>query len=425
MGAQSPFFSPDSKQIAFFASGQLKRVPVDGGTPLTVCEVESPNGPHAGGGTWGENGIIVFAPAFGPGITLWHVPAAGGRAAPLLSLARDEWAQRWPQMLPDGRAVLYTAEDHPGDVNDANLVVQLLPAGERKIVLRGGYHGRYVPSGHLVYLHDGALLAVPFDLPQLRVTGPPTPLLHDVTSTTWTGGSQFSVSANGTLVFLPGKTTRGKSVQAIDRAGRVTATWADPANWFNIHLAPDGRRFSMEIFAGGTSDIWIYEWDRGTATPLTRHPGDDMKAVWSPSGGSLVFNSNRAGPPRSVYWQRANGIGDPQRLTNSETSQWPVSWHPSGRFLVFEQRNPETGWDLMILPMGGDDVSGWTAGTPAAFLNTPRNEKEPNFSPDGRWVAYQSDEMGRDEVYVRPFRAGGNGWRISTDGGSFPVWSRT
>ena len=163
-GAESPFFAPDGEQIAFFAGGKLKRIAVAGGAPVTVCEASTTGGGPAAGGAWSADGTIVFAPGRGPGVTLWRVSAAGGRAEPVASLARGEFNQRWPQVLPGGRGVLYTAPDRPGTVNDANLVVQPLPSGTPKIVHRGGYHARYLPSGHLVYLHDGVLFAVPFDL---------------------------------------------------------------------------------------------------------------------------------------------------------------------------------------------------------------------------------------------------------------------
>ena len=185
----------------------------------------------------------------------------------------------------------------------------------------------------------------------------------------------------------------------------------------------------MEILSGPRSDIWVYDWERDTATPLTRHPASELKAVWTPDGRRIAFNSNRDNSPFNLYWQRADGTGDAQRLTESTQSQWPVSWHPSGKFLAFEEHDAQTSldqdWDLMILPMEGDDVSGWKPGTPTVFLDSPSEEMQPNFSPDGRWLAYQSNETGRDEVYVRPFRGPGDGWRISTGGGTFPTWSRT
>jgi serine/threonine-protein kinase len=420
-GAESPFFSPDGEQIAFFAGGKLKRISVAGGTPVTLSDASTSRG-----GAWGEDGTIVFAPDAGPDSILWRVPAAGGKAEPLASLGPDEWSQQWPQLLPGGKAVLYTAPPGPGADNDANLVVQPLTSGSRKVVYRGGYHGRYLPTGHLLYLRDGALFAVPFDLDRLEVTGPVVSVVDGVTSDLRSGGAQVAVSTNGTLAYLPGSSVGGTSpVQWLDLAGNTAPLWTPPGIWYNVHFAPDGRRLSLDVFSANTSDIWIYEWDRDTATPLTRHQGYDGKAVWTPDGRRIVFNSDRDNRLPSLYWQRTDGTGNAERLTVAKNPQWPVSWHPSGKFLAFEEDTSETSWDLMLLPMTGDDATGWKAGTPVAFLSTPFAEKEPNFSPDGRWLAYQSNETGRNEIYVRPFRGHGEGWRISTGGGTFPIWSRT
>ena len=239
-GAQGPFFSPDGQQIAFFAGGKLRRIAAAGGTPVTVCDA-----PSGRGGAWGENGMIVFAPQSGLGIALWHVPSAGGQAEPLTSLGPDEWGQRYPQLLPGGRGVLYTAPDRPGGVDNASVVVQPFPNGARKVVVRGGYHGRYLPSGHLVYLHSGVLFAVPFDLDRLEQTGPATSVIDSVTSNMHTGSGHFAASDNGTLAYVPGPTIEdGAQVQWIDRAGKPTPLWTTPTNWYNIHFSPDGTDLS-------------------------------------------------------------------------------------------------------------------------------------------------------------------------------------
>ena len=202
----SPFFSPDGEQIAFFAGGKLKKISVAGGAPVTLSDA-----PNSRGGAWGEDGTIVFAPDAGPDSILWRVPASGGKAEPLASLGEGEHSQQWPQVLAGGKAVLYTAPPGPGADNDANLVVQPLPSGSLKVVYRGGYHGRYLPTGHLLYLRDGTLFAVPFDLDQLEVTGPVVSVVDGVTSDARPGGAQFAVSTDGTLVYLPGPSVGGTS----------------------------------------------------------------------------------------------------------------------------------------------------------------------------------------------------------------------
>ena len=361
-----------------------------------------------------------------PGTRLLRVPSAGGRAEPLTALAEDEAIQLSPQILPGGKAVLYTASTIAGAFNDANLVVQALPSGARKVVQRGGYHGRYLMSGHLVYIHDGTLFAVPFDLDRLEVTGQPMPALEGVTSNAITGGAQFSVSTNGTLIYLPGPSIgAGTPLHWMDQQGKTTPVRAWLANWLNPLFSPDGRRLAMEI-REGTSDVWVYEWARDTLTRLTSDPVRAMKPVWTPDGRRIVFASPRADKlAANLYWQPADGTGAAERLTESKNAQGATSWHPSGKFLAFEETTPETNVDLMILPMEGDDVSGWRPGTPTVFLNSPFIEGGAMFSPDGRWIAYVSLESGRSQVYVRSFPKPGGKWQISTGGGNSPTWSCT
>ena len=304
--ADSPFFSPDGQWIAFFAGGKLKKIAVTGGAAVTLCDA-----PSVRGGAWGEDGTIVFSPNQRRE-RLMRVSSAGGTPEPLTSLAEGEVTQLWPQMLPGGKAVLFTSSGTVGAYNDANLVVQALPTGARTVVQRGGYHGRYLPSGHLVYLHDGTLFAAPFDLDRLEVTGQPVPALEGVTSNAITGGAQFAVSASGTLVYLPGQSIGGGiPIHWMDHEGKTTPLRATPANWFNLLFAPDGRRLAVEISARDNSDIWVYEWARDTLTRLTSDPADDTKPVWTPDGRRIVFASARADKSTpNLYWQRADGTGD-------------------------------------------------------------------------------------------------------------------
>ena len=421
-GADYPFFSPDGQWIAFFSEGKLKKIAVTGGAATTLCDA-----PLARGGAWSVDGTIVFVPdRVG---TLMRVSSAGGTPAAVMSLAPGEVTQRWPQMLPGGRAVLFTGNSIANaNFDDANLVVQALPTGERTIVQRGGYHGRYLESGHLVYVHHGTLFAAPFDLSRLAITGLPVPVLEGVRSNAESGGAQYAVSANGTLVYLPGESTSGGGVPMhwVDQNGKTATLRTTLANWINVMFAPDGRRLALQILEVGQSDIWVYEWARDTLTRLTTDRATDEKPVWSPDGTRIAFASGRANAASpNLFWQRADGTGEAQRLTESNNAQRPAAWHPSGKFLIFEEVNPTTNTDLMALPMGGDESSGWKPGTPAVFLNSPFQESEAAFSPDGRWLAYVSNEGGRSDVYVRPFPGPGGKWRVSTEGGRAPVWSQT
>ena len=419
--AHAPFFSPDGRWIGFFAGTKLKKVAVTGGAPEILADA-----PELRGGAWTADGTIVFSPNRVPGTRLLSVPATGGTAKPLTSLTNGEVIHSWPQVLPGDKAVLYTATSLPNAYNDANLVVQPLSGGTPRVVQRGGFHGRYVASGHLLYIHDGTLFATPFDLDRLDVTGPPAPVLEGVRSNAITGGAQFSVSARGTLVYLPGQMVgAGLPLYWTDRTGSVSVMRAAPTNWFNLRFAPDGGRLAMEVHEG-PSDILIYDWSRDKLTPLTTEVSPNGNPVWSPDGSRIAFSSSQ-GDKRTpnLYWQRLDGRGGVQRLTESSNEQQPYSWHPSGRYLAFEEMTPDARRNLMILPIDGDDRSGWTPGKPTVFLNTPTDEGEPMFSPDGRWLAYSSGESGRQEVHVRPFPGPGGQWQVSTRGGMNPTWSRT
>ncbi len=420
--AMSPFFSPDGQWIGFFAGGKLKKVSVTGGAAVTLCDA-----PSGRGGTWAEDGTIAFLPS-NWGVGLLRVSSAGGTPEPLTTLEPGERTQRWPQMLPGGRAVLYTNNPSPTGFENANLVVQPLPHGTRKVLQQGGYLGRYVPSGHLVYMHEGTLFAAPFDLDHLELAGPAVPAVEGITADPSNGVAQFAFSPNGTLVYVPGLgTVSSAPIHWMDKEGNATPLRATPANWGNLFISPDGARLAMQI-QGGTQadvwDVWVYEWARDRLTRLTFGDGG-RRPIWTPDGRRIVFRSRPDKAMRNLYWQRADGTGDAERLTESENQQYPASWHPSGKFLAFAEINPETGNDIMILPMEGDEASGWKPGKPTVFLNGPFGEREPMFSPDGRWLAYESDESGRWEVYVRPFPGPGGTWQMSTDGGRFPTWSRT
>jgi Tol biopolymer transport system component len=421
-GARNPFFSPDGQWVAFFAGGKLKKIATTGGSAVTLCDA-----PNGRGGSWSDDGTIVFSPNSVRTITLLRVPSAGGNTEPASTLAQDETTHRWPQVIGGGKAVLYSAARTLTGWEEAKLVVQPLPTGAPKIVLQGGYYGRYLPSGHLVYMHAGTMFAVPFDLTRLEVMGQAVPVLENVTaSPAVTGGAQFAVSPGGTLVYVPGQQVETDApVVWMNREGQTTALRTKAANWANPAFSPDGRQLAMYINDGTQSDIWIYDVMRDALARFTFEPSDESLAAWTADGRRIAFASNRADKSASnLYWQRADGTGEVQRLTESPNAQIPTSWHPSGRFLAFFEVNPKTRNDLMILPMEGNEAAGWKPGKPTVFLSTPFSEAFPIFSPDGRWLAYTSSESGRNEVYVRPFPGPGGKWQISAAGGSLARWSR-
>jgi serine/threonine-protein kinase len=211
----------------------------------------------------------------------------------------------------------------------------------------------------------------------------------------------------------------------MDKDAKVEPLRAVAGTYDNIRFSPDGRRLAMDVREGAERDVWIYEWGRDTMSRLTFETGEDSSPVWSPDGRRIAFASARADKATpNLYWQRADGTGEAERLTESRNPQSPASWHPSGRFLAFHETDQQTRSDIMVLPMEGDETSGWKPGKPSALLKSGFTEQHPAFSPDGRWLAYSSDESGRQELYVRPFPGPGGRWQVSTGGGSRPNWSR-
>jgi serine/threonine-protein kinase len=421
-GARSPFFSPDGQWIGFFAGGRLQKIAVAGGAAVTLADA-----PQDRGGAWGEDGTIVLTPVSAQGVGLQRVSSSGGETRTLSNPDPeiDEVTHRWPQVLGEGR-VLYTAHSILGSYEDASLVVEAFPDGPRKVVHRGGYHGRHLPSGHLVFIHQGTLFATPFDLEKVERTGPPVPVIKDVWASPLFAGAQFSFSDTGTLVYIAGEGGGDSPIHWLGRDGTTTPLRDEPANWYSPQFSPDGDRLAMNINDGTQWDIWIYEWSRSTLTRLTFDPAQESSPVWSPDGRHVVFASTRDGKGVSnLYWRPSDGSGEARRLTESGNRQRPGSWHPSGSFVVFREQSPETGWDVKILEMEWDEASGWTPATPTAFVDDPFDELHGAFSPDGRFLAYSSNESGRWEVYVRPFPGPGGKWQVSADGGTWPTWSKT
>ena len=356
-----------------------------------------------------------------------RVSSDGGTPQPATTLTDDEVTHRWPQVLPGARAILYTAHNRTNNYADANIVVQTLPNGPRKIVQRGGSFGRYVPSGHLVYVHKGTLFAAPFDLVALEVTDSGRPVIENIMEGISTGSAQFAFAADGTAVYLPRQTSSTNlPIEWLTRDGKITPLRATRANWSHPQFSPDGTRLAMDIIDNGQTDIAVYDLARDRLTPLTFGAQPDRMPVWTPDGQRITFVSGRAADGRmNLYWVRADSGGEPQQLSDSASLSAVAmgSWHPNGRSLAFQVGSPNVT-DVMILPMEGNEASGWKPGKPYAFLNTPAAESAPSFSRDGRWLAYQSNESGRIEVHVRPFPKREGRWTVSNGGGQGPMWSR-
>jgi len=406
-GAYEPFFSPDGQWVAFFAGVKLKKISVEGGSAVALGDAASGSGL---GGSWGEDGNIVVAlNTVGP---LSRIPSSGGTPAQVTELAQGEVTHRWPQILPGGKAVLFTSHTALTGLDEANIEVMSLADHRRKTLVRGGSFGRYAPSGHLVYINKGTLFAVPFDLDTLAVRGTPSPVLNEVTSSPGIGSAQFDFSRSGALVYQSGGAVEGGlfTAQWLDGAGRAQPLLAKADYYLAPRLSPDGTRLAV-----AAADIWIYEWQRDTMTRLTFSGG--ATPVWSPDGRYVVFRG-----PGGMFWTRSDSAGKPQPLTQSKVQQTPYSFTPDGKRLAFHEVRP-TGIQLWTVPVESDGT-GLRAGKPEPFLETQFNERSPSFSADGRWLAYASDESGAYQVYVRAFPDKGGKWQVSNSGGVYPVFSR-
>ncbi len=409
--AYNPFFSPDSQWVGFFAQGKLKKAAVAGGVPHDICAAGD-----GIGASWGSDDMIYFTPLWTKGI--WRVPARGGQTELVVApeSGKSERAYLWPEVLPGGKTVLFTAWTG-GSFDGAHIVAYRLDAHEKRTVIDGGTYARYVPTGHLVYARGTELMAVLFDAQRLETQGTPVPVFDGLMIGASAGDGDFAFSQDGKLVYVPGgQRVLEYALVWVDQKAAVHPMSGRERPFQVPRLSPDGRHVAL-VIAGSTYDIWLYDVARDTLTRLT-YGGDDNYPVWSPDGKRIAFNSTRAGPA-NLYVTAADGSGTAERLTTSEYSQYPGSWSPDGRFLAFtEEAHPNTGDDIWLLPMQGDR-------RPQPILQTRFDEWQPRFSPDGRLLAYTSNESGSPEVYVQPYPSLGAKWKISTDGGYEPLWSPT
>ena len=407
-GASLPFFSPDGQWVGFFANGKLKKVSLTGGDPLTLCDAQVPRG-----ASWGLDDVITFAPLHTE--PLYRIPAEGGTPQVLTSLdsQSQETSHRWPEILPGGQSILFGIEVADRDsVDDKLIAVYSLQTGEKKILLKGGGMARYLPTGHLVFTRRGTLMAVPFDLERLEVTGPQVSVLDDLRTTRGGGIGQFDVSLTGSLVYV-GEGVGLGSLVWVDRAGKVDSVTDTPRLFDGPRISPDDHRVAVVVNNEGTPNIWLYDLERDALSPFSLQEQNSWP-LWTPDGKRLTFASNRGGH-QNLFWQEVDGSSTAMQLTTGEYEHIPDSWSPDGQILVFTETHPSTRRDLWTLSEGGD---------PSPLMAEPHNEWAASFSPDGDWLVYVSDESGQDEVYLRPFPGPGRKWPISTGGGNEPVWSR-
>jgi serine/threonine-protein kinase len=398
--AEEPFFSPDGQSVGFFAGGKLKKVSVSGGAPLTLSDVALPYG-----ASWGSRGMIAFGPSFAG--VLQQVPDAGGIPQPLTRSEKGDVSQRWPEFLPDGKALLFAAGPSGFAFINTQVAVQSVVTGERRNLIQGGTLPHYASSGHLIYAQGANLMAMPFDAQRLTATGAAVPVVEGVL--------EYSISATGSLVYVSGGAQSAQSRLVWVSRNRAEKPLAAPAHGYrNPRLSPDGRRVSVDIREQG-GQVWLYDLARETLTRLTFEGSTNGTPTWTPDGKRITFQSNKEGPV-NLFWLLADGSGGLERLSTSEYLQSPNSWSPDGQLLAFTEPNPTTGYDIWVLRMSDRKAQ--------PFLRTSFTKGAPRFSPDGRWLAYVSNESGRYEIYAQPYPGPGGKWQISTDGGTEPVWNR-
>jgi serine/threonine-protein kinase len=412
---RDPFFSPEGGWIGFVANGQLYKVSVLGGAPSALAATNiAPQG-----ASWGADGNIVAA--LGLLMPLSLVPAAGGPPQRLTEFAAGESTHRWPQVLPGGNAVIFTASVQGTVMREADIQAISLKTRQTRTLVRGGYYGRYLPSGHLVYLREGRLYGLAFDPVRLEVRGEGTPVLEHVAANPLTGGGQFDFSSPGTFVYTAGTGAAQKwQVTWLDSSGKMEPLLTEPRVYTFLRLSPDARKLAFVEFGG---DLHVHDIERDSTIRLT-FTGPPGIPVWTPDGKHLVCQS--AANKFGLAWVRSDGGGELQKLTEgSENVMTPWSFSPDGRRLAGFQRATEPGFDIWTLPLDLSDPDRPRAGKPEVFLRTTADEMAPQFSPDSRWIAYRSNESRTSEIYVRPFPGGKGGkWQISSGGGLYALWSK-
>jgi serine/threonine-protein kinase len=421
--AAFPFFSPDGLWLGFFADGKMKKISVEGGPAVALCDA-----PNGRGASWGDDGNIIAALAV-TGV-LSRIPAAGGTPVPVTKTGR-EITDRWPQILPGNRAVLYTANVVAANYDEADIVAVSLDTGEQKIILHGGFFARYLPvsedTGYLIYLHESTLLAAPFSVKKLALTGPKTPILEDVSSNTVSGGD-FAISVarpeSSPFIYLSGKGQSGAArITWVASDGKAQLLHAPVGIYFTPRFSPDGKRIAFSMVGSQGEDIWMKDLERDTPSRLTFLPGLNRWPVWTPDGKNIIFHSSAPSAP-GLYWIRSDGSGEAQRLTDGKLDEAPYSISADGKLLAFSQKGAGGRLDIFTARIEAEARTA-KLGKVELFLGTPADEVTPAFSPDGGWMAYVSDESGISEVYVRAFPGPGGRWQISTGGGLYPVWSRS
>jgi serine/threonine protein kinase len=414
-GATYPFWAPDSAQIAFFAQGKLRKIAAAGGPALTICDAV-----NGRGGTWNRDGVILFTPTIVGG--LYRVPDTGGAPVPVTQVVDAGDNDRFPEFLPDGRRFLFFRASQ----KDRGVYAGSLNGTDPDRILPDESNAQYVASGggrgYLILRRENTLVAQPFDPERLQITGGIVPIAEYVGIAGNTGYGAFSASGEGTLVYGAGNGSSNRQLVWLDRTGKRLSVISKPDAIGNPALSPNGKTASFVIgnVTAVAADIWLQDLERGALSRFTFGPGSNGYPVWSPDGRTIVFTTTAIAGSYDIYQKTASGAGNSELVFhggNFSNSTQVDDWSADGKFIVFSNRNEKTKDDLWLLPMAGDRK-------PVPFLQTPSNENLAQFSPDGNWMAYQSDETGRYEIYVQHIPPNGTKFQISATGGASPRWRR-
>jgi Tol biopolymer transport system component len=406
-GAEYPFWAPDGRTIGFFASGKLKRIDIAAASSQTIADA-----PNGRGGAWSRDGVILFAPS--NATPLLRVAASGGPTTPVTKLKPGHGGHRLPQFLPDGRHFLFFAQ---GNAEGQGIYLGSLDDGDSTRLMASDVAGLYAAPGVVVFMQQNALLVRRLDLAHKTLEGEPETIADGVGADRAFNLGGFSVSAAGTLAYRLGDVEPWSQLTWFDRSGRKLGVVGEPdATVLSPDLSADGRRIAVSRTVQNNTDIWLIDVQRGGATRFTFDAAIDNLPVWSPDSERIAFASQRKGV-YDLYLKRSSGAGADELLLGSTYPKFPLDWSRDGRFLLYLVADPKTGWNLAAIPVSGD------TSTPVVVANSPFEERGGQFSPDGHWVAYQSNETGRFEIYVQPFPQPTSKWQVSTAGGVDPRWS--
>jgi len=412
-GASNPFWSPDDRAIGFFAGGKLKTTEAGGGPVVSICEVTGSRG-----GTWSQSGVILFAETWG---VLHRVPSSGGTpdAVTTLDRSRVELSHRWPYFLPDGHHFFYFAANFSGgSAESASVYLADLESKESKLLFHARSNAVYTP-GYILFVRDRTLMAQPFDERRLEIRGQPFPIAEQVQYDELVWRGVFSSSFNGVLAYQGGNTGANSRLVMFDRTGKEVRAIGAAGDFASQRISPNGQELAVAVLDSSVRNykVWLYDLSRDKQTRLTFGPGRTTFPIWPPDGRSVAFASNHTGIYQLAQ-KRSDGTGSEEPILESDISKYPTAWSADGRFIAYNTTSPgKYATELWIVPRFGERK-------PYPFLQGNFDVGQGQFSPDGRWMAYSSNETGRPEVYVTPFPGGGSKWQVSGAGGTSPRWRR-